>query len=126
LLDTPALQRVFHRSPAVTGVPGGQKLIMVENGSIFDMRHRVQDKPIGTTVEHLRVGGVETLMIPLPPPDEQRRIVTKVNELMAVCDDLERSLAAVDVGRTRALEAVLHEVLEEVGDNVPALVEVAG
>lgn len=87
---------------------------------------RVQDKPIGATVEHLRVGGVETLMIPLPPPDEQRRIVAKVNELMAVCDDLERSLAAVEVGRTRALEAVLHEVLEEVGDNVPALVEVAG
>jgi hypothetical protein len=45
---------------------------------------------------------------------------------MAVRDALERSLAAVEVGRMRALDAVMHEVLEEVGDNVPALVEVAG
>ena len=51
-----------------------------------DLMERVQDKPIGMTVEHLRVGGVETLLVPVPPLPEQDRIVAKVEELMALCD----------------------------------------
>ncbi|HRH98821.1 MAG TPA: restriction endonuclease subunit S, partial [Prosthecobacter sp.] len=50
---------------------------------------RVQDKPIGATVQHLRVGGVETLLVALPPLAEQKRIVAKVEELMALCGALE-------------------------------------
>jgi type I restriction enzyme, S subunit len=49
--------------------------------------------------------------IPLPPVAEQRRIVAKVQELMAVCDGLERSLEATQLRRARLLEAVLHEAL---------------
>lgn len=52
--------------------------------------------------------------IPLPPLAEQRRIVARVDELMAVCDDLERSLTAVHTGRARLLEAVLQDALAEV------------
>jgi hypothetical protein len=52
--------------------------------------------------------------------------VAKVDELMTVCDELERSLAAVEVGRARTVEAVLHKVLEEAGGSVPALAEAAG
>ncbi|MDP0501411.1 MAG: restriction endonuclease subunit S [Verrucomicrobiota bacterium JB022] len=55
-----------------------------------DMMDRVQDKPIGALVEHLRVGGVETMLIPVPPLAEQRRIVAKVDELMALVDKLEQ------------------------------------
>jgi type I restriction enzyme S subunit len=58
-----------------------------------DMMERVQDKPIGITVEHLRVGGVETLLVPVPPLAEQRRIVAKVDALMALCDALKAHLA---------------------------------
>lgn len=47
----------------------------------------------------------------LPPLPEQRRIVAKVNVLMAVCDQLEASLTASANRRTRLLEAVLHEAL---------------
>ncbi len=54
-----------------------------------NLMERVQDKPIGATVQHLRVGGVETLLVPLPPLAEQKRIVAKVDELMALCDQLE-------------------------------------
>ena len=73
----------------------------------------------------LNLKQVGAIKLPIPPLEEQRRIVAKVDELMAVCDDLERSLAAVEVGRTRAVEAVLHEVLGEAGGPVPALVGVA-
>lgn len=44
----------------------------------------------GTTNQvELNVGAVRTLPFPLPPLQEQRRIVTKVDELMALCDALE-------------------------------------
>lgn len=54
---------------------------------------RVQDKPIGATVKHLRVGGVETLLVPIPPLAEQHRIVAKVDQLMALIDKLEEQQA---------------------------------
>ncbi|WP_137134459.1 restriction endonuclease subunit S [Rhizobium sp. FKY42] len=75
---------------------------------------RVQDKPIGATVQHLRVGGVETLLVPLPPLAEQHRIVAKVDELMALCDQLETSLTSADERRKKLLEALLAEALAPV------------
>ena len=69
-----------------------------------------------------QVGAIE---LPIPPLEEQRRILAKVKELMAVCDDLERSLAAVEVRRARALAAMLREMLAETGGPVPALEGVA-
>ncbi|WP_321503456.1 restriction endonuclease subunit S [Breoghania sp.] len=77
-----------------------------------DLMERVQDKPLGMTVQHLRVGGVETLLVPLPPVAEQHRIVAKVDALMVLCDQLEAALTAAEITRTRLLEALLHEALE--------------
>lgn len=54
-----------------------------------DLMERVQDKPLGMTVEHLRVGGVETLMVPVPPKAEQARIVERVHRLIAICEQLK-------------------------------------
>lgn len=50
--------------------------------------------------------------IPLPPLAEQHRIVAKVDELMALCDQLETSLVEGEQVRSKLLEAVLHEALE--------------
>lgn len=55
---------------------------------------------------------METLIIPLPPLAEQHRIVAKVDELMALCDQLEASLTTGEQTRSRLLEAVLHNALE--------------
>ena len=49
--------------------------------------------------------------IPLPPLAEQHRIVAKVDELMALCDQLEQQLSQADQQRLRLLEAVLAEAL---------------
>jgi|SRR5579875_369902 type I restriction enzyme S subunit len=48
---------------------------------------------------------------PLPPLAEQHRIVAKVDEVMALCDRLEESLATADDTRRRLLEALLAEAL---------------
>ena len=49
---------------------------------------------------------------PLPPLAEQHRIVAKVDELMALCDQLEAMLSIGDDTRRRLLDALLHEALE--------------
>jgi type I restriction enzyme S subunit len=51
------------------------------------------------------------ITIPLPPLAEQHRIVAKVDELMALCDRLEASLAKGDDIRRRMLDALLAEAL---------------
>ena len=51
--------------------------------------------------------------IPLPPLAEQHRIVAKVDELMALCERLEASLAIGDNTRRRLLDALLHEALKQ-------------
>ncbi len=63
---------------------------------------------------NLFIGSIRQLMIPLPPLAEQRRIVAKVDELMALCDRLEASLASSDATRQRLLEALLNDALNGV------------
>jgi type I restriction enzyme S subunit len=55
---------------------------------------------------------LKNMLIPMPPLAVQTRIVKKVAELMRLCDQLEESLDAIDRGRRRALEALLHQVLQ--------------
>ena len=61
-----------------------------------------------------RLTDVTQFAVPLPPIAEQHRIVAKVDELMALCDRLEASLAIGDDTRCRLLDAMLHETLEPV------------
>ncbi|MGE6742410.1 restriction endonuclease subunit S [Allorhizobium pseudoryzae] len=55
-----------------------------------------------------------SLPIPLPPLAEQHRIVAKVDELMALCDQLETSLTTADETRKKLLDALLAEALAPV------------
>lgn len=59
----------------------------------------------------LNVGLIEQTKIPVPPPEEQRRIVIKVNELMSICEHLESRLARASADRRRLLDVVLSEAL---------------
>ena len=54
---------------------------------------------------------VAGLKIAVPPVPEQHRIVSKVEELMALCDRLEASLTTADETRRRLLVALLAEAL---------------
>ena len=54
-----------------------------------------------TTVKHLSAKQVNGIGIPLPPLPEQRRIVAKVDELMALCDRLEAARTERESTRDR-------------------------
>lgn len=54
---------------------------------------------------------LKNMLVPIAPLSEQRRIVTKVEELMAPCDRLEATLTTCDDTRRRLLDALLAEAL---------------
>ncbi len=66
---------------------------------------------VGSTMQNLNQSILLKMSIGLPPLAEQRRIVTKVDELMALCDRLDTSLASGDDTRRRLLDALMHEAL---------------
>lgn len=51
------------------------------------------------------------IVVGLPPFAEQHRIVAKVDELMAICDQLEAQITVLEQDSHRFLEAVLNEAL---------------
>ncbi|MFZ0406628.1 MAG: restriction endonuclease subunit S [Cyanobium sp.] len=65
----------------------------------------------GTAQPTVALRPLRSFLAPLPPLAEQHRIVAKVDELMAFCDQLEQQLSQADQQRRRLLEAVLAEAL---------------
>ena len=65
-----------------------------------------------TAQPSLSMNTIRDIDVLMPPLAEQHRIVAKVDELMALCDQLEAALTKTDTTRTRLLEALLHEALE--------------
>lgn len=64
-----------------------------------------------TAQANLFIGAIKRLLVPVPPLAEQYRIVTKVRELMRICDQLEAAIALALTERHRLLEAVLFDAL---------------
>jgi type I restriction enzyme S subunit len=54
---------------------------------------------------------LRSMLVPLAPLAEQHRIVAKVSELMALCDQSEASLTTAQTETSRLLESVLHAAL---------------
>ena len=79
------------------------------------VREYLGGSAVGATMQNLNQAILLSLVIGLPPLAEQHRIVTKVDELMALCDGLETSLTTADDTCCRLLGALLIEALEPGG-----------
>lgn len=66
----------------------------------------------GTKMPRLRTKDALAAPFPLPPLAEQYRIATKVNELMALCDQLEVSLCTCKDTRRQLLDIMLDKSLK--------------
>lgn len=74
----------------------------------------------GLTAKGIKAAKLKRLPIPVPPLLEQLRIVAKVDELTAVCDDLERALTTEQTERAKLLAALLRATLEKAPESAPA------
>ncbi len=55
---------------------------------------------------------IESTYIPIPPIEEQLRVVTKVNDLMTVCDQLEEKNSLVLSHSNHLLNSIVDKILE--------------
>jgi type I restriction enzyme, S subunit len=67
----------------------------------------------GLTAKGIKAAKLRRLPVAIPPVAEQLRIVSKVDELMALCERLDLQLTTAQVETSRLLEAVLHQSLAE-------------
>ncbi len=76
-------------------------------------REYLAKSAVGITMQNLNQGVLKRMPLLLPPTAEQNRIVAKVDELLALCDQLEAHLKAGDIARSRLLDALIAETLAE-------------
>ena len=70
----------------------------------------------GMTAKGIKAANLKPLPIPIPPFAEQNRIVSKVDELMTLCDQLETSLVMGDETRGKLVQVVLYGALKADGE----------
>lgn len=73
---------------------------------------QIIEKSRSTAQSNLFLGKIKELVFPLPPLEEQKAIVEKVNQLMAYCDELEERVKQSQVHAEQLMQSVLREVFE--------------
>ena len=92
------------------------------------VREYLSGYAVGATMQNLNQSILLRMSIGLPPFAEQHRIISRVDELMDLCDRLEERLVTMEDARRPPLDAMLHEALEPDtggGEEAPAPVAVA-
>ena len=56
------------------------------------LRKSLKDNQTGSAAGGIKASKLKRIEIPLPPLSEQKRIVSKVNDLMNLCDDLKAKI----------------------------------
>jgi len=71
----------------------------------------MRDDMSGVAITRVTLTKLNRALIPLAPFEEQKRIVAKVDQLMALCNELEAGLAQAQTEGGKLMEAVVHHVL---------------
>jgi len=80
---------------------------------------QIEARTVGIALTHFNTQSVAQMTVALPPLAEQRRIVAKVDELMALVDQLEKQQEAAKSTGAALLEAVIHELLNPTAKIIP-------
>ena len=81
---------------------------VVTADATLDQAHS-STKSIG--VPDLGMGSIRSFVIPLPPLEEQKRIVAKVDQLMTLCGELEAKLNQTQQHSEKLMEATVRQLL---------------
>ena len=68
-------------------------------------------KSMGTGQPNVNTTSLKSLFVPLPPLNEQKRIVSKVDKLMKLCDELETKLTQTQTEREKIINAAVKQLL---------------
>lgn len=85
-----------------------------------EMTQEVIRKAKNSTNDNISMGDIKGFAVPLPPLAEQRRIVAKVEQLMALVDELEQQLAASRATAEKLLTALVAELVNGKKNHAPA------
>jgi type I restriction enzyme S subunit len=77
-----------------------------------EMTQEVIRKAKNSTNDNISMGDIKGFAIPVPPLAEQRRIVAKVEQLMALVDAMETQLAASRATAANLLSALVTELTQ--------------
>ncbi len=69
----------------------------------------ITEKTLGSTSPHVNVRDVIAHATPVPPLEEQKAIVTKVEKLFTLCDQLETQITTNQTHAEQLMQAVLRE-----------------
>jgi type I restriction enzyme S subunit len=61
----------------------------------------------GAAQPNLNVGKIKDTLVPLPPLQEQQRIIVKIDQLMALCDALDQQIEAASETQSAMLNAMM-------------------
>ena len=64
----------------------------------------------GTTIKNVSLKAMREFKVPLPPLPEQKRIVAKIEQLMALLDRLEQSIDSTTDQKTALLNALVTKI----------------
>ena len=70
------------------------------------------DKQVDNARPNLSMGNISKFMMPIPPKEEQKVIVEKVNALMVLCDELEQQIDNSQSQIEQLMQSCLKEVFE--------------
>ena len=73
--------------------------------------HRLNESMKGAAIPHLDTKNLVVEVIGIPPQNEQYRIVAKVDELMAICDQLEQQQTDSNTAHQIMVDALLNTLI---------------
>jgi type I restriction enzyme S subunit len=102
-----AFQNQLHRLRPGNGVNGRFLQIVIQDAKF---QGAIAQMSSGVTIQHFSARALRRLAVPLPPSDEQVKIVAKVDELMALCNQLESELKTRNDLAGRWAASIVHHI----------------
>ena len=76
---------------------------------LLDANGEIKKYYTGTGIQHLTGKSLNKILIPLPTLPEQKAIITKVEKLLALCDQLDTRITHNQTSAEALMQAVLRE-----------------